>query len=261
MVLYSQLQIKIGDSMYEYRLYRTIESNEQEIDSVINLLDEIKIKHLEQINYEVIDLETLDDIQKEKLIEEFRLISRKNAIGVVSKGNGSLPISRKKKIGNMGILLQFEDGVLKNIYPHEKNKKRMDIKSHLNVLIKSDSINDILDQESITEQDISRMITTFPELLENGLEFIETEVEVESGRIDVVFKNKNDEHLLIEIEIEVEDSAIGQVQRFAKYSEKYGIPRNKIRLGFVCAEISDNILNACKDASIEVYTLGLNKIA
>ena len=247
--------------MFEYKLYRTTESNGQEIESFINLFDEIKLKYFEQIDCEVVYLETMDDKQKDDLIEEFRLISRKNAIGVVSKGNGPLPISRNKKIGNMGILLRFEDGEPKNIYPHEKNKKRVDIKSHLNALIKSDNLNDILDQEAISEQDISRMITTFPGLIEDGLEFIETEVEVESGRIDVVFKNKNDEHLLIEIEIEVGDSAIGQVQRFATYSEKFGIPRNKIRLGFVCAEISDNILNACKDASIEVYRLGLNKIA
>lgn len=250
-----------GNSMYKYKLYRTTESNGQEIESIINLLDEIKTKYLEQIDYEVVNLETLDDKQKEDLIEAFRLISRKNAIGVVSKGNGPLPISRNKKIGNMGILLQFEDGAPKNIYPHEKNKKRMNIKSHLSALIKSDDINDILDQEAISEQDISRMITTFPELIEDGLEFIETEVEVESGRIDVVFKNKNGEHLLIEIEIEVGDNAIGQVQRFATYSEKNEIPRDKVRLGFVCAKISESILKACKDANIEVYTLNLKKRA
>lgn len=247
--------------MYEYKLYRTAESNGQEIESFKKLLDEIKTKYPEQIDYKVINLETLDDKQKVDLIEKFRLISRKNAIGVVSKGKGPLPISRNKKIGNIGILLQFEDGVPKNIFPHEKNKKRVDIKFHLSALIKSDDINDILGQEAISEQDISRMITTFPELIEDGLKFIETEVEVESGRIDVVFKSKNDEHLLIEIEIEVGDNAIGQVQRFATYSEKNEIPRDKIRLGFVCAEISGSILKACKDAKIEVYTLNLEKRA
>ncbi len=247
--------------MYEYKLYKTTESNGQEIESFINLLDEIKTKYPERVDYEVVNLETLDDEQKEALIEEFRLISRKNAIGVVSKGKGPLPISRNKKIGNMGILFQFEDGKPKRIYPHEKNKKRVDIKSHLSALIKSDDISDILDQEAISEQDISRMITTFPELIEDGLELIETEYEVENGRIDVVFKNKNDEHLLIEIEIKVGDNAIGQVQRFATYSEKNEIPRDKIRLGFVCAKIPESILKACKDANIEVYTLNLKKRA
>jgi len=33
------------------------------------------------------------------------------------------------------------------------------------------------------------------------------------------------------------DNAIGQVQRFATYSEENEVPRDKIRLGFVCAKI------------------------
>lgn len=247
--------------MLKYNFYIKKENNEQETESLIRLLEEIKAKYPEESDYEIVYLETLSDTDKNDLIEKFRLISRKNGIGVVSKGNGPLPISRNKHIGNIGILIQFKDGEAKNIYPHEKNKKRVDIKSHLNALIESDNIYDILDQECISEKDISRMISTFPELIEDGLEFIDTEVEVESGRIDAVFKNKKGEHLLIEIEIEVGDNAIGQVQRFATYSENNEVPRDKIRLGFVCAKISENILNACKDANIEVYTLNLEKRA
>jgi hypothetical protein len=249
----------IGKGMYKYKLFRTTGSNSQENEGFIRLLEEIKAKYSEKIDYDVVNLETLSDKEKVDLIETFRLISRKNGIGVVSRGNGALPISRSKNIGNMGILLQYEDGEAKKIYPHEKNNKRVDIKSILNTLIESDNINDILDQDCISEKDISRMISTFPELIEHGLEFIDTEVEVESGRIDAVFKNKKDEHLLIEIEIEVGDNAIGQVQRFATYSEKNKIPRDKIRLGLVCAKISENILKACKDANIEVFTLNLEK--
>ena len=245
--------------MNKYALYITQESNPNEIKSHVELLKEIKLKH--SIDYEVVHLESLDGEEYNKLLETFRLISRKNAIGVVSKGNGALPISRKKLIGTFGILLQFEDGKAKDIYPHEKNKKRIDVTAYLNALIKFDNIDDIMDHKFISEQDISRMISTFPELIEDELEFVETEVEVESGRIDAVFKTKNDEHLLIEIEIEVKDNAIGQVQRFATYSENYGIPRDKVRLGFVCAKISENILNACKDAKIEVYMLNLEKRA
>ena len=246
-------------SKYKYVYYTTFEGDCIEMNENIYLLMDVKEKHSTDIETVIVD--SLDQKEKDELLETFRLISRKNAIGVVSKGNGKLPISRKKKIGNIGILLQFENGEVKNIYPHEKNNMRIDVKSHLNAAIRSNNLDDVLDQECISEQDISRMISTFPELIEDGLEFIETEVEVESGRIDAVFKTKNDEHLLIEIEIEVKDNAIGQVQRFAIYSENKGIPRDKVRLGFVCAKISENILNACKDAKIEVYTLNLEKRA
>jgi RecB family endonuclease NucS len=128
-------------------------------------------------------------------------------------------------------------------------------------MIGADDVSHVTDQESISEEDISHMISTFPELIEEGLKFMDTEVEISGGRIDAVFRSKNDEHLLIEIEIEARDNAIGQVQRFITYAEKYGIPRDRIRLGIVCAKISESRLNACIGAGVEVYTLSLEKRA
>lgn len=245
--------------MITYRLYTTAEINEKDAESYHTLLDAIREKHA--IDYDIIDIGTLSDAEKEELVEDIRIVSRKNAIGVVSKGSGALPISRTKKLGKMGILLQLEHEQIKNAYPQQTNKKRIDIASHLNGVLKADNINEIADNSSISEQDISHMISTFPELIEKGLEFIDTEVEIEGGRIDAVFKSKEGEHLLIEIEIEARDNAIGQVQRFATYSKKHNIPREKIRLGIVCARIADSRLNACVDAGIEVYTLSLEKKA
>ncbi|MBP2030671.1 RecB family endonuclease NucS [Methanohalophilus levihalophilus] len=159
-------------------------------------------------------------------------------------------------------MLQYEENKLKAVYPHVKNQKRYDIIPHLNKAIESEDIKDIVVSESISEGDISRIISTFPEFLEEKLTFEDTEVEVEGGRIDVVFKTQNDETLLIEIEIEARDNAIGQVQRFKiPYSEKFGIPLEKIRLGIVCAKISDSRITACKGAGIEVYTVCFDKKA
>ncbi|WP_406657808.1 endonuclease NucS domain-containing protein [Methanolobus sp. ZRKC2] len=245
--------------MLEYKLYTSIESNEEEIGKYSSLLETLKKKH--SISYEIICLEELTESEKEELTESIRLISRKNGIGVVSKGSGALPISRNKKISKNGILIQLEDKKPRNVYPHEVNKKRIHIISHLEGMIKADNVNCATDQESISEQDISRIISTFPELIEEGLVFMDTEVEINGGRIDAVFKSKDDEHLLIEIEIEAQDNAIGQVQRFITYSEEYGVPRNKIRLGIVCAKIAESRLNACIGAGIEIYTLSLKKRA
>lgn len=243
--------------MITYRLYTTNETKDKDSELYPTLLSAVKEKH--GINYELVDLDTLNEAQKEKLVEDIRIISRKNGIGVVSKGTGALPISRKKKLGKICILLQMDEGQIKNIYPQEKNKKRTDISFHLKQVSKASNINEIIDHSSISEQDLSRMISTFPELIEDGLEFIDTEVEIEGGRIDAVFKSKKDEFLLIEIEIEARDNAIGQVQRFITYSNKYSIPREKIRLGIVCAKIGESRLNACIGAGIEVYVLSLEK--
>lgn len=243
--------------MLEYKLYVSAESDDKDIENYTALLESVKRKH--QVNYEIVNIEVLTDSIREELVESIRLISRKNGIGVVSKGGGALPISRNKKLGKHGILLQVEDEKPRNVYPHEVNKKRIDIVPHLEGLIKAEDISSATDQEYISEQDISRMIATFPELIEEGLVFLDSEVETNGGRIDAVFKSKDDKHLLIEIEIEAKDNAIGQVQRFITYSEKYGIPTDKIRLGIVCAKISESRLNACIGAGIEVYTLSLEK--
>ena len=243
--------------MITYKLLKAAETEYKDILSYHTLLDAIKEKH--GIKYESVDIATLNDDRKEKIVEDIRIISRKNGIGVVSKGNGPLPISRSKKLGKICILFKLENRQITNVYPHEMNKKRIDITSHLNRVLKASSMNEIMDDSSISEKDIARMISTFPELIEEGLEFIDTEVETEGARIDAVFKSKKDEHLLIEIEIEARDNAIGQVQRFITYSEKYNIPREKIRLGIVCARMAESRLNACIGAGIEVYVLSLKK--
>lgn len=246
--------------MLEYKLYVTDETDASSIGLYRALLEEVREKH--KAPYQMIDVATLDDAEKEELAESIRLVSRRNAIGVVSKGSGALPISRNKKVGKQGILVQLEDGRIRNVYPHEVNKKRMDIASHLNALIRADNLTDAFGQESISEQDISRMISTFPELIESGLKFVDTEVELIGGRIDVLFLSETEDHILVEIEIEARDNAIGQVQRFRMpYSEKYNVPTDRIRLGIVCARIAESRLIACRGAGIEVYTLSLERKA
>lgn len=241
--------------MIKYILYT--HQNESNLDLYLNLLQKISKKH--SIKYELHTFNTLSLKEKEILIENLRVISRKNAIGIVSKGTGPLIISRSKQIGKNSILLVIENKQIKDVYPHEKNKKRTDIKSYLNIVLKSNSIDDIINHNNLTESDIARMLSTFPELIEKDLQFIDTEIEVEGGRIDIAFLTKNKKHLLIEIEIEAKDNAIGQVQRFVTYADKYNISKNNIRLGIVCGKISKSRLNACINAGIEVYTLCLNK--
>ncbi|HML27128.1 MAG TPA: DUF91 domain-containing protein, partial [Methanomethylovorans sp.] len=64
---------------------------DKDAGSYHTLLDAIKEKH--GIGYERVDIATLTDAEKEQLVEDLRIISRKNGIGVVSKGSGVLPIS------------------------------------------------------------------------------------------------------------------------------------------------------------------------
>ncbi|VVB95651.1 Endonuclease NucS [uncultured archaeon] len=246
--------------MFKYHLYKTAQSPPEEIEHIRELLEEASKKHA--IDYDIIDIATLAGEQKEQLLESIRIISRKSGKSVVSKGKGALPISRSGQPGNMGILVQLEDGKPKDVFPHVKNGKRIDCIMYLKGLVQAGSIQELMENESISEQDISRMITSLPELIEDGLAFMETEVEIEGGRIDAVFRDKNGNVLLVEIEQRSKDNATGQVQRFKiPYSEKFEVPPGNIRLGIVCTDIGESRLKACKSAGIEVYKLNLVKLA
>jgi hypothetical protein len=244
--------------MNKLTLCKRNDSDEQEVGECIELLNKVKEKH--SIVYSILNTSQLEEPEGKELRDKIRGVAI-DGISVKSQGNGPLPISRKgDAFGKVCILLNYEDDKLKSVYPHSKNNKRNDIIPYLKKLIDSDDINEVFDSESISERDIARIISTFPELIEEGLAFDDVEVDTNDGRIDAVFKTSNNEHLLTEIEIEAKDNAIGQVQRFKiAYSKKYDIPENKIRLGIVCAKISNSRLNACKGAGIEVYTLCLDR--
>ena len=243
--------------MHKYYFYKS--GDDVEDSSIIGLIKKISLKH--NLSYEVIDTKTLETDLKEELAESLRIISRREGIKVVSSGRGPLPISRSGKLNEIPILVVREGGKDIGVFPHVKNGKRIDILHHLNNMIDANSNSEFFTDESITESDISRMITSYPNLIDTNLEFIDTEIEVEGGRIDAVFKNRDEEHLLVEIEIKANDNAIAQVQRFKlPYAKKYGIPVDKIRLCIVCAEIGKSRIVACNGANIEVYQLNLIKL-
>lgn len=246
--------------MIRHELYIRNDSDKQEVEEHIVLLK--KAKELHSCDYCVINTDQLTEEKRKGIRDEIRGLAI-DGISVKTQGRGALPISRgKNKLGKIPILVTYKDNKPKNVYPHAKDGKRNDAVSYLNKLITSNDINEVFDSESISERDISKMISSFPELIGEGLKFDDTEVTTEYGRIDAVFEAPNDDRLLIEIEIEAGDNAIGQVQRFKPgYLKKCDIPEDKIRLGIVCVKISDSRLNACKGAGIEVYTLCLDKKA
>jgi RecB family endonuclease NucS len=155
----------------------------------------------------------------------------------------------------------MEHGRPWNIFPNEKGGKgqRYEISYYLERLLELDQIEEF-EQQALSEDDICRILSNFPSLIEDDLKYKSREVEVEGGVIDMVFIDIEGNHMLVEIEIKATDAAIGQVSRFPiPYSEKYKIPREKIRKSIVCIEISDSRIVACKENDIEVYQFGIKK--
>ncbi|MDR6222863.1 DUF91 domain-containing protein [Methanococcoides alaskense] len=245
--------------MDNFRYYVRDDTPVEVAESVLRTLQAVKEEH--DCDYTIIKIEDLSENEQEDVLENIRILSRRNTIGVVSKGRGSLPISRKKNLSNVGILVHSRDGKDIAVYPNVKNNKMTTAIQYLNLIMRSPNVEDALESKHISEDDISRMISSIPELIEPGLTFHEVEVEVEGGRIDAVFTDSQDKHFLIEIEINARDNAIGQVQRFKlPYAEKYGVNVEDIRLGIVCADIDSSRMTACRGAGIEVFRLSLEKL-
>ncbi|NPE27824.1 DUF91 domain-containing protein [Methanococcoides sp. SA1] len=245
--------------MDHFKYYIREDTPTETAESVLRGLQAIKEEH--DCDYTMISIEKLPEEKREDVLESIRVLSRKNALGVVSKGRGSLPISRKKNLSNVGILVHSRDGKDIAVYPNVKNNKMTTAIQYLNLIIRSPNLEDALESSHLSEDDISRMISSIPELIEPGLTFHEIEVEVEGGRIDAVFTDPQGKHFLIEIEINARDNAIGQVQRFKlPYAEKYGVDVEDIRLGIVCADIDSSRMTACRGAGIEVFRLCLEKL-
>ncbi|MFX0205240.1 MAG: endonuclease NucS domain-containing protein [Candidatus Hodarchaeota archaeon] len=250
--------------MRNYILYVTPEISSKKIKQIENLLEGIRIKH--NISYKIIDGSRLNQEEMEELAEIIRRISNKKKIRVRSSGGGILPISRSGAVnlGNILILLVLENEKPIDVYPHEAGAKgqRFKVLQHLNELLKADNLNELRAEAVLSEQDISKMISNYPVLIEEGLEFLDTEVAVKGAQIDVVFKDRTNKHVLVEIELKVTDAAIGQVIKFLDpYSQQFGISPRNLRRTLVCIDISENYINTCKAEGIEVYKFTVLKLA
>lgn len=250
--------------MRSYILYMTPSIAYNEIETIKHLLAGIKIKH--QLSYDVIDGSQMNTREKEDLAETIRRISNKRRIRVRSSGGGILPISRSGFVnfGNILILLILENGKPIDVYPHAAGakKQRFEVMQYLNSVLKVDNLDELRTEEVLSEQDISKIISNFPALLEEDLEFIDTEVAVKWAQIDVVFKDQAEKHVLVEIELKVTDAAIGQVLKFLEpYSQRFKVSPEFIRRALVCVDISDNHVEICKAEGIEVYKFGVTKLA
>ncbi|NPE29987.1 DUF91 domain-containing protein, partial [Methanococcoides sp. SA1] len=107
--------------MDNFRYYIRDDTPVEVAESVLRTLQAIKEEH--DCDYTIIKIEELSKDEQEDVLENIRILSRRNTIGVVSKGRGSLPISRKKNLSNVGILVHSRDGKDIAVYPNVKNNK------------------------------------------------------------------------------------------------------------------------------------------
>ncbi|MHA1211889.1 MAG: endonuclease NucS domain-containing protein [Candidatus Heimdallarchaeota archaeon] len=113
-----------------------------------------------------------------------------------------------------------------------------------------------------TEQNLRNLIIMHSSLIEKDLSFIKVEVPIESAVIDLIFQDRNGNHLLLEVKLNANDRTIGQVMRYNidSYAATYGLKKNKIRRGVVTISTTGQILQACEANNIELFVLKFQNV-
>jgi hypothetical protein len=224
-------------------------------------LDEILsgLSRLESSGVRVVYLEKppLSDVQMGKAVEEIRRIKPQSRGSVVASGGRSLPISGSKKLNlqNTPVLLVREGHDERDlkptfVFPCKVGEKYYSVLEGIAFLLGSLPSPGELPGEM--EETLISSLRLDPDRLERGLIFRSAEESLSTGKTDLVFIDSNSCYVLVEVEREATDSAVGQILRLAAGFEKdHGV--EKVRCTIVCFRINDNVLAAANRAGIEIW--------
>jgi Endonuclease NucS len=204
----------------------------------------------------------LSDSQMDGIVERIRSIKPQSRGSVVASGGDVLPISRTKKLNlkNTPVLLVLEKilpdqaPVPKYVFPCKLGEKYYGLVEGIDFLKQNSTAEKLPELSSITEEEISGKIMGDPSLLEDGLKLEKAEFDTATGKADLLFVDSRGEFLIIEVEREATDSAVGQILRLAAGWEKSeNLPSRSVRTGIVCLRANENVLSASSRAGIEVW--------
>jgi hypothetical protein len=179
----------------------------------------------------------------------------------VTSGGHYLPLSGSKKLNlnNTPILLVRNESGPLYVFPCKSGEIYHDVIRGIKFL--HDNLPNLIELPAGTEESIISAIQDTPELLEEGLSLISSELETSRGRGDLLFKDKNERPLLVEVEREASDQSVGQILRLcAGYEGQHGMEPGTIRAAIACIRINDKVLAAAKRAGIEVWKIDTSKI-
>ncbi len=104
----------------------------------------------------------------------------------------------------------------------------------------------------MNEKQYQRLLLANTHLIEDGLVHVGSEVSLESGRADLIFKDKNGKFLLIELKTHAESATEPQINRYAAdyvLSEK--VHPESIRRMIIAFNLSEKLRTACQLSGIE----------
>jgi hypothetical protein len=201
-----------------------------------------------------------DDIRKsdyERLTDEIRSLRPQKRGTVVAKRKFLLPLSNSKKLNlvNTPVLLaRSGSGTLEYVFPCLFGETYYDVSKGIDHL--DASLPDFIPLSGDMEDTIADNFLVNLAKYEDGLTLLGREVETSAGLADIVLSDKDERHVIVEVERDATEHALGQVLRLsAGYEKKRGLTRSKVRSAIVCARVHDFMRDAATRADVEIWTI------
>ncbi|MHA1799505.1 MAG: endonuclease NucS domain-containing protein [Candidatus Helarchaeota archaeon] len=239
----------------------------EKMRSEFELMDQIKAKFPD---IEIVEIFSNFNVIKNENSEELLKINEYYSNNVVKAAtNSKVQVSRlfrthskRFKIDNFIVI--FKNDNPHQVFPCSRENKTFSVIDGLRQFLKKDfDIKEVKKsgfQKEIKfkEWDLQKLLASYPELIEDGLKFINLEVEVEGGSIDCVFKDKNDCYLIIETKLKATDQLTGQILRYATtFMKEYQV--ENVRKGIACIEINLKRIETFKELGIEIFKIKVEK--
>jgi len=210
--------------------------------------------------FEEFDADKLTVEQVRRLIDDIRSIPPQIRGRIVSSRGKVLPLSGSKSLNlaNTPIVVLRENESAVSVFPHLLGTAYFDVESSLD-RISNLGPREYFQDRGLLESPIVKILADSPTLLEEGMKFIGSSIEVPAGLVDVLLRDREGTDVLVEVETKARDDAVGQVLRLARsHSEKTG--KKHVRKLIVCHDFDTGLPLACKEAGIELFRLSFLKV-
>lgn len=230
------------------------------IPALLSFLESIKAKW--DTDCQVRKAQNLAASQVEQLREDIRSTMPQLRGKIVSSRSNVLPLSKNKNpnLTNTPILLLLHNKRPINVFPHLLGTTYSDIERALKSMAENGP-RAHLAARGLLENPIQKILADDPTTLENKMKFIEADVKVESGVIDILLQDSKNKFVVVEIETRAREIAVAQVCRLAaSFSSAEKASSDDVRKVIVCQQYDENVVKSCEGANVELYKVNLTRI-
>jgi len=231
---------------------------ESDLDGIRELVREVEKKW--NIPCQEFDISLLSSDEQAGLADDIRSILPQVRGRIVSSRGKALPLSGSKLLNleNTPIVLLRENKRAVDVFPHLLGTTYYDVVSAVEKILALGP-SEYFRSRGLLEDPIVKILADAPELIEKGMSFVGSDVELTDGSVDLILRDREGTDVVIEVETRASDQAVGQVLRLAR-SYASQASRSRVRKAIVCVLFDAGILLACKEAEIELFRVAFERV-